>query len=89
MEQWNDGILGPFVFHMIESLQKKQTDKKMVGNLIHQKQRWIHDSRSSRRRLRAGGQAGQYSNIPLFHHSMWLTKEYGHEKHYDTPATAG
>jgi hypothetical protein len=37
MEHWNDGILGPFVFRLvenallklIESLQKKQTDKKM------------------------------------------------------------
>jgi hypothetical protein len=37
MEQWNGGILGTFTFHLvenallklIESLQKKQTDKKI------------------------------------------------------------
>jgi len=26
----------------------------------------------------------QYSNIPLFHHSMWLTEENGHQKNYNS-----
>jgi len=40
----------------------------------------------------------QYSNIPsflpretffYFTGAMWLTKEYGHKKHYNSPAVAG
>jgi len=30
-----------------------------------------------------------YSNIPLFHHSMWFTEENGHQKNYNSPAAAG
>jgi len=26
----------------------------------------------------------QHSNIPLFHHSMWLTEENGHKNNYNS-----
>jgi len=32
MEPWNDGILGTFVLHLIESLQKKQKDQNWEDN---------------------------------------------------------